>query len=358
MANPKSTPIDKSRPVLVTGATGYVAGWIVKRLLDEGLTVHAAVRDPSNTEKLRYLDGLADAAPGEIRYFRSDLLTDGSYAEAMAGCGLVFHTASPFTLVVEDPQRDLIEPAQLGTRNILQQANRTESVARIVVTSSCAAIYGDNADIELVDGDRFTEEHWNTTSSPTHQPYSYSKTVAEREAWKIAAAQNRWDLVVINPSLVLGPGINPHSTSESQTLISHFVDGTMKSGVPAFYIGVVDVRDVADAHIRAGFLAAASGRYIVSAHDTSFVELGRILREEFGDIYPFPGKTMPKWLVWLLGPLFDKSLTRKMVTRNVDIPWRADNSKSIAELGMSYRRLETSLTEMFQQLIDSGGISR
>lgn len=346
--------IDNNRPVLVTGATGYVAGWIVKRLLDKGITVHAAVRDPSNTEKLEYLNALAEQAPGAIKTFRSDLLDKGSYAEAMQECELVYHTASPFTLTVEDPQRDLIEPAQLGTRNVLEQANQTDSVERVVVTSSCAAIYGDTADLADIDHDQFTEADWNSTSSPTHQPYSYSKTLAEREAWKLAKMQNRWDLVTINPSLVLGPGINPFATSESFTLLKQLGNGSMKSGVPAFYIGAVDVRDVADAHIQAGFTPSAKGRYITSAHETSFSEIAQILWSQFGDSYPLPQRTMPKWLVWLMGPMVDKSLSRKMVTRNVGHPWHADNSKSIRDLGITYRPLETSLTEMFQQLIDSG----
>lgn len=156
--------IDKTKPVLVTGATGYVAGWIVKRLLDDGITVHAAVRDPGNTDKLQFLDALVEQSPGTIKYFKTDLLEKGSYAEAMQGCELVFHTASPFTLSVTDPQKDLVEPAQLGTRNVLETANETESVKRVVVTSSCAAIYGDNADIDNVDGEMFTDDVWNTSS--------------------------------------------------------------------------------------------------------------------------------------------------------------------------------------------------
>ena len=348
------TDLDSSNPVLVTGATGYVAGWLVERLLDRGFAVRAAVRDPSNPEKLRYLNQLAEKSPGHLEYFKSDLLNEGSYAEAMLGCELVFHTASPFTLDVDNPQKDLIEPALKGTRNVLEQANRTPSVQRVVVTSSCAAIYGDNADLKSTGRERFTEEDWNSTSSPTHQPYSYSKTVAEREAWKIAKAQNRWDLVTINPSLVLGPGINPFATSESFRLIKALADGTMKSGVPNFGIGVVDVRDVAEAHLRAGTTPAANGRYIVSAHDTDFPAMASILRDRFGDSFPFPRKTLPKWLVWLVGPVLDKSLSRKTVSRNVDHPFRADNSKSIRDLGLSYRPLETSLTEMFQQMIDHG----
>lgn len=343
---------------MVTGATGYVAGWLVKRLLEEGFTVHAAVRDPSNKDKLKYLDGLAEVAPGRIEYFESDLLAEGSYAEAMKGCGLVFHTASPFTIAVQDPQRDLIDPALLGTRNVLEQADKTESVQRVVVTSSCAAIYGDNADLEEVEGGQFTEAVWNTSSSATHQPYSYSKTVAEREAWKIAEGQDRWDLVTINPSFVLGPGINPFATSESFSLIKQFGDGSMKSGVPDYGVGAVDVRDVAEAHMKAGFTPSAKDRYITSGHNSSFAEFAEILRDHFGDAYPIPRKTMPKWLVWLVAPMVNEGMSRKIVARNVGHPWRADHSKSVHELGMTYRPLETSLIDMFQQLIDNDIVTR
>jgi dihydroflavonol-4-reductase len=112
------TQIDKSKPVMITGATGYVAGWIVKKLLDEGFTVHAPVREPENAKKLQYLDKIAENAPGTIIFYKADLLDEGSYAEAMAGCQIVLHTASPFKIDVVDPQKELVDPAQLGTRNI------------------------------------------------------------------------------------------------------------------------------------------------------------------------------------------------------------------------------------------------
>jgi len=139
--------IDTDLPVLVTGATGYVAGQLVQRLLEAGLTVHAAVRNPDDPDKLKHLQRIAAGQPGTIRYFRADLLEPGSYAEAMAGCGTVFHTASPFTITVRDPQKELVDPALLGTRNVLDTVNRTPSVRRVVLTSSCAAIYGDTESV-------------------------------------------------------------------------------------------------------------------------------------------------------------------------------------------------------------------
>lgn len=199
--------IDKEAPVMVTGATRDVAGWLVKKLLDEGFTVHAPVRGPENQEKLRYLNKVSGETPGEIKYFKADLLDEGSYKEAMAGCQIVFHTASPFFTSVTDPQKELVDPAQLGTRNVLEEVNRTPAVKRVVLTSSCAAIYGDNADLKATPNGIFTEKIWNTSSSLEHGAYSYSKTVAEKEAWEINKKQDIWDLVVINPTLVIGPGI-------------------------------------------------------------------------------------------------------------------------------------------------------
>jgi dihydroflavonol-4-reductase len=348
------TVIDSKAPVMVTGATGYVAGWLVKKLLEEGHAVHAAVRDPYNEDKLRFLNELAAKAPGSIRFFEADLMEPRSYTEPMQGCELIFHTASPFTLSVEDPVKDLIEPAKLGTRNVLDEATMTPSVKRVVVTSSCAAIYGDNIELRSTPNGVFTEEVWNTTSSADHQPYSYSKTLAEREAWKIHGEQDRWNLVVINPSLVLGPGINPHATSESFNIMKQFGDGTLKTGVPRMGLGVVDVRDLAEAHYRAGFTPEAEGRYIVSGHDSDLADLAIPLRREFGDRYPIPRRTMPKWLTWLVGPMIDKSLTRKMISRNIGLPFRADNSKGIRELGLSYRPVEETVIDFFRQMVDSG----
>lgn len=348
------TTIDKAKPVLVTGATGYVAGWLVKKLLDEGITVHAAVRNPNAKNRLMFLNQLAANSKGDIKYFKSDLLVEGSYDEAMEGCALVFHTASPFTLDVKDPQKELIDPAKLGTRNVLASANRTESVKRVVLTSSCAAIYGDNRDVKNTPNGIFTEEMWNTTSSIKHGAYSYSKTLAEQVAWEMSKQQKCWDLVTVNPSLVIGPAINPNAvSSESFNLIKQLGDGSLKAGVPPMGWGIVDVRDVANVHYQAGFVAEANGRYLTSGHNTTYFGLAKALQAKYGSTYPLPKKEMPKWLIWLMGPMVSKSITRKFVTRNMGYSWQGDHSKSIQELQVTYRPLVESANDMFQQLIDA-----
>lgn len=345
-------------PVLVTGATGYLAGWIVKRLLEVGKTVHAAVRDPSNKQKIAHLDDMAVNLPGDIKYFKADLLDEGSFDQAMQGCDVVMHTASPFTSQVTDPQTDLVDPAVKGTRNVLGSANRADSVQRVVVTSSCASIYGDAADVAKSPGGVLTESDWNTTSRLDHQAYSFSKVEAEKAAWEMAEAQERWTFVTINPSLIVGPGTAKSQTSESFNLVKQAGDGTFKMGVPKMEIGMVDVRDVAEAHLRAGFIESAAGRHIVSKETRDFLYICQVLRDKFGDKYPFAKGYLPKWLVWLIGPMANKSLTREMVAKNINHPWAADNSKSQNELGLTYHPLEPALAAMFQQLLDNGAVPK
>lgn len=347
------TQMDKTKPVLVTGATGYVAGWLVKRLLDEGITVHAAVRDPKKTEKLAHLNKLAENSKGSIKYFKSDLLTPGSYAEGMEGCELVYHTASPFVTDVKDPQRDLIDPAVKGTQNVLETASNTSSVKRVVVTSSCAAIYTDAIDSHNAPGGILTEDIWNTTASLDYQPYSYSKTLAEQKAWELVNAQSQWDLVTINPSLVLGPPLNPNVvTSESFSILKQLGDGTMKMGAPKMGLGVVDVRDVAEAHYQAGFTPSAKGRYITAAHSSDLLELGTTLLPKYGNKYPLPKKALPKWLLMIVGPFTNKLFTRDFIRKNVNITWNADNSKIQKELGISFRPLKETMEDTFQVMVD------
>jgi len=347
--------MNKANPVLVTGATGYVAGWLIKHLLEAGYTVHAAVRDPQNEVKLSALNEIAAKSTGQIKYFKSDLLQEGSYLDAMKTCELVFHTASPFTTDVKDPQKELIDPAVKGTANVLNSASQTPSVKRVVVTSSCAAIYTDAIDCQSAPNGILTEEIWNNTASLTYQPYSLSKTLAEKKAWELAEKQKQWDLVTINPSLVMGPSLNLRSSnSESMKILKQLGDGSMKSGAPRLGVGVVDVRDVAQAHFLAGTTASANGRYITSAHNTNFLEMGLALQDKYGKKYPTPKKALPKWLLIIVGPMVDKLFTRKFIRNNVNIEWKADNSKIKNELGMTFRPLKETMEDGFQVLIDNG----
>jgi len=346
------TEINLNKPILVTGGSGYIASWIIKFLLENGQDVKATVRDKSNEEKIGHLVKMGEKYSGKLELFEADLLQSGSFEDAMMGSELVIHNASPFKLWgIKDPQKELITPALEGTSNVLYTANKTQSVKRIVLTSSIAAVFGDAIDIRNTPNGIFTENEWNTTSNLNHAPYSYSKTLAEREAWKIAEEQNQWDLIVINPGFVLGPSLTNRIDSTSIDFMLSMINGKYKSGVPALYFGIVDVRDIAKAHILAGTKASVSGRHILVAKTISFFEIANILKKENGK-YPLPKGKIPKFLVYLIGPL--QGLSWKYTKLNVGIPINFDNSYSKKDLGIEYTPIEKTLNDHVEQIIKSG----
>ena len=349
--------MDKSKPILVTGATGYVAGWIIERLLNQGHIVHATVRDPSKQDKIQHLYDLAEKSSGEIHFFKADLLNAGSFDDAMQNCEIVIHTASPFVVTnFKDAVKDIIEPAVKGTENVLDSVNRTESVKRVVLTSSIASTYGDAAEIKNTPNNEFNESHWNDTSNETHQPYSYSKVAAERKAWQMAEQQKRWDLVCVNPALVMWPSLTDTSQSGSIEVLQQFANGTTMFGVPPMWNGIVDVRDVADAHVAAALNPQANGRYIICGGSLSLLEMGKALTKRFGYKYPFPHFTVPKSAFGVIAPVLGYS--RQYVRLNMGYPIHFNAERSEKELGIQYRDIRESVCEHFQQLLDDGIVKK
>ena len=344
---------EQTQTILVTGATGYLASWAIKQLLEQGQTVHATVRDVNAQQKHQHLLDIAEKASGTLTLFNADLLTEGSFAEAMTGCDTVIHMASPFVISgIKDPQQQLIKPAEEGTRNVLAQVEKTDTVKRVVLTSSVVSIYGDSCDLLDTQQGIFTEAHWNTTSSVDHQPYSLSKTLAEKLAWKMNGEQTRWDLVVINPGFIMGPSLTNRKDSTSIDFMRGLLKGQYKKGAPDLAFGLVDVRDVANAHVQAAFRLGATGRHILVAQSPSVLEMASALREEFGSKYPLPSKMLPKWLVWLVAPM--AGLTRKFVKTNIGYPLAFDNSYSQKDLGIEYRSMKQTLADHANQLEKDG----
>lgn len=176
----------------------------------------------------------------------------------------------------------------------------------------------------------------------------YSKVVAGKEVWRIHDTQSKWDLFIINPTLVFGPSLSP-TTSESFAIMKQFGDGSIKSGRPKLSLGVVDVRDVAEAYIKAAFTSAAKGRYLVNGSNTTLLGIRKI-RPEF-NAYPLPKSEVPKALVWLVGPIMLKGMTRKFISQSMGYPFKADNSKSVKEFKLDYRPLHETVQEFFQEFI-------
>ncbi len=337
-------------PFVVTGASGYAASWVVAELLSRGATVRATVRDPNNQAKCQHLLDMAEALPGTLELVKADLLEPGSFDDAIAGAGVVIHTASPFIVgKIKNAQSQLIEPAVAGTKNVLGSVNKADSVERVVLTSSVAAVCGDARDLAEAPQDRLTEKDWNTTSSVEHQPYSYSKTIAEKAAWDMQRAQSRWTMATINPAFILGPSKTPRADSESIKFVNDMLRGVFKMGAPPLCFGVVDVRDVAKAHVEAAIRPGAEGRYILCSDSRTFLEMGQALRQRLGDGYPFPKSELPKLLMYLAGP--SQGFSWKFTRRNAGYPLYYDNTRSRTELGIDYHAVEDTVVEHVEQLI-------
>ncbi|MFF3615843.1 NAD-dependent epimerase/dehydratase family protein [Streptomyces sp. NPDC002580] len=335
--------------VLVTGGSGFVGSHLVRRLLERGHTVHTTVRGTASAEKVRPLTELRDAFPGRLELFEADLLAEGSFDAAMNGCGVVFHVASPFLMPerIKDGRRDMVDPALLGTRNVLAAVDRTATVEKVVLTSTVGAVFGDYIDVRSMDGGVLSEKYFNTTSTVENNPYHYAKTLAERAAWSAEAAQDRWRLVSVNPGLVLGPSLTRASESGSLFLLEELFKGYFFYGAPDFSFTTADVREVADAHIAAAERPDARGRYIVAAETmTSFHDMARVIRSRYPRGLRLPRTALPHWPVRVLGPAF--GLTQDYIRKHLGIRFRVDNSRSVRELGITYRPIEETLLDHYE----------
>ncbi len=334
--------------VLVTGGTGYIGAWIVKELLEKGYHVRMTLRNKARTDKYEFLINLAEESLGTLDLWEADLLHEGSFDEAARGADAVIHVASPFILRIKDARKELLDPALLGTRNVLNAATKSDTVKKVVLTSSVAAVHGDTIDLQKLGLKEFNEEQFNTSSSATHQPYSYSKVIAEKEAWKLAENQDQWKLVVINPSFVMGPPLGGASDSESINFMKDMLKGKFFFGAPDLYFGFVDVRDVAHAHILALENENTSGRHILAERTMSVIDLAAMVKKLYPGKFRLPLGKAPKPLLMLIGGLF--GVTSKFVKQNVGYPIKYNTTRSTRDLGLTYRNLEDTVREMVEEI--------
>ncbi|WP_341675357.1 NAD-dependent epimerase/dehydratase family protein [Niveibacterium sp. SC-1] len=341
-------------PILVTGASGYLASWIVAQLLESGHRVHATVRDVDNTAKCAHLHALQAQYPGDLQLFEADLGEPGSFDAAMQGCGSVIHTASPYFLdMPKDIEASLLRPAVEGTRAVLDAVDRTASVRRVVLTSSIVALYEDARSVGVERGHTVRESDINPQREPRDNPYAYSKTAAERLAWEMERAQTRWSLLTIHPGAIFGPSLSRRADPTSVAMLLGFLKGTFRSGVPALWLGVVDVRDAARAHVVAATDPRAHGRYLAVAASLRLIEIARLLRvKAFGLPDRLPRGEAPKLLIWLIAPLV--GLRRRFVSRNVGHPLYFDGKRLTQELDMVYRDAANTFDDHLRQVVADG----
>ncbi|MGA0602843.1 SDR family oxidoreductase [Caulobacter sp. KR2-114] len=325
--------------VLVTGGTGFVGAHCLIQLLAAGHETRATVRNLAREGEVRAMlrQGGAGEVGERLRLFAADLTGDAGWAEAVAGCDYVLHVASPFPDTVPRDADELIGPARDGALRVLTAA-RDAGVKRVVLTSSFAAIgYGLGAP-----GRAFTEADWTNLDDPGVQPYQRSKTIAERAAWDFIAREGgALELVTVNPVGVFGP-VLAADYSTSILLIKRLMDGSLP-GVPDLWFGAVDVRDVADLHLRAMTDPAARGeRFLAAAGDfVSARQIAQMLRAGAGPAArKVPDRTLPSWLLRLIA-LVDPQV--RGVLPELGKVKNASNEKARRMLGWAPRSVTESV---------------
>jgi len=335
--------------VLVTGGSGFVGVHCLGQLLEQGYETRTTVRSLRREADVRAMLDRGGVDHDRLEVVEADLLADDGWDKAASGCDYVLHVASPFPAVQPKDDDELIRPAVEGTLRVLTAA-RDEGVRRVVLTSSFAAIgYGHR------DDRRRDESQWTELDGPGVYPYIRSKTLAERAAWELAA-QGGFELSVVNPVGVIGP-VWGSDLSTSIALVKRLLDGAVP-GLPKLSFGLVDVRDVADLHLRAMTAPEAKGeRFLaISGEGTPMVEVARALKAHLGEAArKVPTRQVPDVLV-RLGALFDASL--RQVTPSLGKVNRATSAKAQRVLGWQPRSVEESVADTGRSLVDLGLVKR
>jgi nucleoside-diphosphate-sugar epimerase len=289
------TDINKEKMVLVTGGTGFVASHCILQLLQNGYKVKATIRSISKKDKvITMLENGGITSFENISFIEADLMDDKNWADAVKGCEYVLHVASPIFLRLPKHEDEMIRPAVEGTLRVLRAA-RDAGVKRVVITSSFAAVGYSHTDPNTI----ITEKEWTNPDDKSLSAYLKSKTLAEKAAWDFIAREGGGlELTVINPMAIFGPSLGPDLSSGFE-LLKKILDGSMKA-MPKIDLGIVDVRDLADLHLRAMTNPKAKGeRFLaLSGGVMSLHQIALLYKDKLGDkAKNVSTKVLPDWLI-------------------------------------------------------------
>jgi dihydroflavonol-4-reductase len=331
--------------VLLTGVSGFIAKHVALKFLNAGYSVRGTLRRLDRADEVHAaLQPYLTEAAGQLSFVQANLESDAGWSEAMGGISALIHTASPFPIKQPKDPATIIRPAVEGTERVLKAA-AAAGVTRVVLTSSVAAVLNEGKPDTQQDEADWCDVHLASTTA-----YAKSKTLAERAAWEIAKARGL-KLTTINPGLVVGPPLDDHYGS-SLGLIERILNGKDPM-LPPFGMPLVDVRDVAEMHLRALQKPDTEGRrYIAAAGSMAMVDIGRTLKAAYPN-RRIPTREAPQFLVRLLS-LFDP--TARSILPKLGHLERVSNARAVAEMGMEFIAPKAALLASAEWLVKHGKV--
>lgn len=336
--------------VLVTGGSGFIAGHVITQLLDQGHTVRSTIRSARKEKAVRsVLRGAGVTREEALTFVEADLMKDAGWADAVAGMDYVIHLASPIhTGNVKDEEK-VIAPARGGALRVLRAA-RDAGVKRVVLTSAFHAVGFGHGHIDHV----FTEDDWSPLNGPGVDAYGRSKILAEKAAWDfVEQPGNTLELTTILPVAVMGP-VMGEDVSGANHIVQTSLSGEMP-GYPNMFVPIVDVRDVAAAHVAAMTAPGAAGeRFLVGTGEPAIAmkEIGAILRRELGKkAAKVPTRTIPDVVVRLAALFRDEF---KPVAADLGYVKRVSDNKTRTVLGITPRPAREAIIAAGRSMVERG----
>jgi dihydroflavonol-4-reductase len=328
--------------VLVTGATGFVAGHCIGDLLARGYDVRGTVRNLT-TADLAHLRPAIDEAGGGFDLAEATLDADEGWAEAASGCDYVLHIASPIPFKAPRHEDELIRPAVDGTTRVLTAAARA-GVKRVVCTSSLDVVTRNSATATR----QRTDADWSELAECN--AYAKSKLLAEKRAWELAVGHGI-ELAVVHPGAIIGPPLQVKKES-SADIVRRMLAGEMPAIRP-LYLAFTDVRDLAAAHCLALEVPEAKGnRYICANGHLPMTGIAAILKEEYGSRgYKIATRPLPAWILRVAASLSSEA---KLAVDMLGIQHDVTAEKAMRELGRIPRPLRESVLDTAESLIRAG----
>lgn len=335
--------------VVVTGASGYIGSHVVANLLTKGRKVRATVRNADDPERVEHLRNMLISEGGSLEIVEMDLFDSESVDAAIAGCTDVIHTAAVVIVRSKNPQEKIVDPSVIGTKNVISSIEKSKTVERFVHTSSTAAIRPEKWE----NGAILTTETFASDATLEENPYGLAKYSAEmivRDWHDKLDSSKRPKMVTIHPCMVFGPPLSPRHLRGSLSVIMMLVNRELPVILP-MQINIVDVRDVAEAHVRALTMGEDKGRYLTVAGEMMWADISKILKQK----YPkrkWPVRQLPYYMA-LIVCAFHPRVSISWAKRHLKNKLYWDASPAENDLQMNWTPLSKTITDTIPNIIDN-----